>query len=207
MERLTQVTTEVVRYNDDYLPELTIFCRKCEELGWKLNASIQALKLASPNVQFWLIFVDGEVASIAGAQELFARDANGIIRDKDFRLFFRAATLPKYYHVMPFNRYMGHNLYVQQLAQPLRRWCFARGAKRLVLTANVSNDSSPQMDKIARITRLNEVKYCKRRGIPPMWDELGTCTLFYKEQVIFKLIEENASWWIDKGGLLKNEHC
>ena len=57
------------------------------------------------------------------------------------------------------------------------------------------------------MTRLNEVKYCTKRGIPPMWDELGTCTLFYKEQVIFKLIEINAHWWIEKGGLLKNEHC
>ena len=204
---MTRVTIEVVKYSEEYKPELAIFCSRCKDLGWKLNESFEAMKLEDPNVQFWLIFVDGNIASVAGAQELFARDADKIIRDKDFRLFFRAATLPEYYHVMPFNRYMGHNLYVQQLAQPLRRWCFAKGAKRLMLTANVKNDSSPQMDKIARITRLNEVKYCTKRGIPPMWDELGTCTLFYKEQVIFKLIEINAQWWIKKGGLLKNEHC
>ena len=78
---------EVVKYNDDYLPELTIFCWKCKELGWKNNESIEAMKLASPNVQYWLIFVDGKLASVAGAQELFARDADSVIRDKDFRLF------------------------------------------------------------------------------------------------------------------------
>jgi hypothetical protein len=198
---------EVVQYNDEYLPELTIFCNRCKELGWKNNESIEAMKLNDPNIQFWLIFINGQVASVAGAQELFAKDADSIVQDKDFRLFFRAATLPEYYNVMPFNRYMGHNLYVQQLAQPQRRWCFKRGAKRLFLTANTKNNGSPHMDKIAKVTRLNEIKVCKKRGIPPMWDELGTCMLFYTEQVMFKLIEENATWWINKGGLLKNGHC
>jgi hypothetical protein len=198
---------EVVKYSDEYLPELAIFCARCRDLGWKNNETIEAMKLDDPNIQFWLIFVDGVVASVSGAQELFASNADSIIQDKDFRLFFRSATLPEHYNAMPFNRYMGHNLYVKQLAQPQRRWCFARGAKRLMLTTNTSNVGSPMMDKIARITRLNEVRYCKKRGIPPMWDELGTCTLFYTEQVIFKLIEENALWWIEKGGLLKNADC
>ena len=201
------MNVEVVKYNDDYLAELTIFCNKCKKLGWKNNESIEVMKLNDPDIQFWLIFVDGVVASVAGAQELYEHNANTIIQNKDFRLFFRAATLPEYYRVMPFNRYMGHNLYVQQLAQPLRRWCFDRGAKRLLLTANTKNTGSPHMDKIAEVTRLNEIKQCKKRGIPPMWDELGTCHLFYTEQVIFKLIEHNAVWWIRKGGLLKNEHC
>jgi hypothetical protein len=198
---------EVVKYSEEYKPELVIFCNKCKDLGWENNETIKAMKLDDPDIQFWLIFVDGVVASVSGAQELFASDADSIIQDKDFRLFFRSATLPEYYNVMPFNRYMGHNLYVKQLAQPQRRWCFARGAKRLMLTANTSNTGSPMMDKVARVTRLNEAKYCKKRGIPPMWKELGKCTLFYTEQIIFKLIEENALWWIERGGLLKNENC
>ena len=61
---IQKMAVEVVRYTEDYLPELTIFCQKCKELGWKNNASIQALKLESPNVQYWLIFVNGEIASI-----------------------------------------------------------------------------------------------------------------------------------------------
>ena len=195
---IQKMAIEVVRYTEDYLPELTIFCQKCKELGWKNNASIQALKLASPNVQYWLIFVNGEIASIAGAQEMFARDADSIIRDKDFRFFFRAATLPKYYHYYSYNRYMGNSLYIRHLTELQATWANSRGSNRLIITANTDNAGSPEMKKIARITRLNEVVNCKKRGIPPLWDELGTCTLFYTEQVIFQLIENNLKWWANK---------
>ena len=70
------------------------------------------------------------------------------------------------------------------------------------MTAVTTPQGSPQMDKVARITRLNEVKNCKKRGIPPTWRELGTCKLFSTDQVVFEAIEENSEWWIKKGNFL-----
>ena len=59
------------------------------------------------------------------------------------------------------------------------------------MTAVTTPQGSPQMDKIARTARLNEVKNCKKRGVPPIWRELGTCKLFNTDQVIFQTVEEN----------------
>ncbi len=205
---LTRFSTEVnpevelVEYSEEYKPELMIFCNKCKELGFTLNHSLKAMKLRSPDVKFWLIFVNGEIASVSGCQKLYASDADSVIRDGDYRLFFRSATLPKYYNHFPFNRYMGHNLYVKYCIIPQRKWAYEQGAKRTVITGVTTPQGSPQMDKVARITRLNEVKYCKKRGIPPIWEELGTCKLFNTDQVIFKCVEENSAWWIKRGNFL-----
>ncbi len=200
------MSVEVVRYNNDYLAELTIFCNKCKELGWENNASPEAMKVDDPNVQFWLIFIDGEVASVGGAQKLYPKDADCIIQEDDFRVYYRAATLPKYYNYHPFNRYMGHNLYIKHLSRPSFRWCWERGAKRLFLTANTTNVGSPHMDKIAKVTRLNAVDYCRKRGIPPIWTELGNCNLFYTQQDVFQIIDENFPWWIEKGGFTDGDY-
>ena len=62
---------EVVEYNDDYLPELTLFCWKCRELGWKNNDSIEAMKLDDPNVHFWLIFIDGKLIGGFAGNKLY----------------------------------------------------------------------------------------------------------------------------------------
>ena len=43
---------------------------------------------------------------------------------------------------------------------------------------------------------------CKKRGVPPIWRELGTCKLFNTDQVIFQTVEENSEWWIREGNLL-----
>jgi hypothetical protein len=193
---------EVVEYLEEYKPELMIFCDKCKKLGFTLNRSLKAMKLRSPDVKFWLIFVNGEIASVSGCQKLHPSDASDIIREGDYRLFFRSATLPEYYHHFKFNRYMGHSLYIKYLIIPQRVWAYSRGAKRVLLTAVTTPQGSPQMDKVARITRLNEVKYCKKRGIPPIWEELGTCKLFNTNQVVFRCMEENSAWWIKKGNFL-----
>ena len=189
---------EVVEYSEEYKPELAVFCNRCRELGWTLNQDFEAMKLNDPNVQFWLIFVDNVLACVCGAQEMFAKDADGIIKDKDFRIFFRTATLPEYYHYYSYNRYMGNSLYIRHLTELQAKWAKSQGSNRLIITATTNNAGSPEMKKIARITRLNEVVNCKKRGIPPLWDELGTCTLFYTEQVVFQLIENNLKWWANK---------
>ena len=49
----------------------------------------------------------------------------------------------------------------------------------------------PYKDTQNRYNLPTEVKYCKKRGIPPIWEELGTCKLFNTDQVIFKCVEEN----------------
>ena len=49
---------EVVEYSEEYKPELSIFCNKCRDLGWKNNESFEAMKLNDPDVQFWLIYVN-----------------------------------------------------------------------------------------------------------------------------------------------------
>jgi hypothetical protein len=193
------MSIEVVEFSEEYKPELIIFCNKCKKLGFTLNESLKAMKLRSPNVKFWLVFVNGEIASVSGCQKLHPSDADSIIEEGDYRLLFRTATLPKYYHHLKFNRYMGHNLYVKHLILPQRAWAYSQGAKRVLLTAVTTPQGSPQMDKVARITRLNEVKYCKKRGIPPIWEELGTCKLFHTDQVVFRVMEENSAWWIEKG--------
>ena len=97
---------ELVEYTEEYKPELIIFCNKCRELGFTLNQSLKAMKLRSPNVKFWLIFVNGEIASVSGSQKLYASDSDSIIRDGDYRVFYRSDTLEKYYHHFKFNRYM-----------------------------------------------------------------------------------------------------
>ena len=67
-----------------------------------------------------------------------------------------------------------------------------------MLSSNTADVGSPHMKKVAAVTRLNETVRCNKRGIPPLWDELGTCTLFYTEQVVFQLIENNLKWWANK---------
>jgi hypothetical protein len=193
---------EVVEFSEEYKPELIIFCNKCKKLGFTLNESLKAMKLRDSNVKFWLIFVNGEIASVSGCQKLYASNATSIVKDGDFRLYFRSAVLPKYYNTIPLSKYAGHNLYVKYLTIPQIRWAKSLGAKRLFLTGVTTPQGSPHMDKVARITRFNEAKYCKRRGIPPIWTELGTSHLFHTDQIIFKVNEENLQWWIDKGGFV-----
>jgi len=192
------MSVEVVEYSEEYKPELAVFCNRCKDLGWKNNQSFEAMKLNEPTIKYWLIFVDGIIACVSGAQKLLSTNADYIIKDNDYRLYFRTAVLPEYYHVYPYNRYMGHSLYIRLLTEKQAKWANSQGSKRLVITANTDNVGSPEMKKIARITRLNEVKNCKKRGIPPLWNELGTCTLFYTEQVVFQLLENNLNWWAKK---------
>jgi len=87
---------EVVEFSEEYKPELIIFCNKCKKLGFTLNESLKAMKLRDSNVKFWLIFVNGEIASVSGCQKLYASNATSIVKDGDFRLYFRSAVLPKY---------------------------------------------------------------------------------------------------------------
>ena len=187
---------EVVEYSEEYKPELAIFCYRCKELGWTLNQSFDAMKLNDN--KFWLIFVDNVIACTSGVQQLSFYDSSSTIKDDDYRLYFRTAVLPEYYHYYPYNRYMGNSLYIRHLTELQVKWAKDQGANRLVITGTTTNAGSPEMAKIVRITRLNEVKNCKKRGIPPLWDELGTCTLFYTEQVVFQLIEDNLKWWANK---------
>ena len=85
---IQKMAIEVVEYSEEYKPELAVFCNRCRELGWTLYQDFEAMKLYDPNVLFWLIFVDNVLACVCGAQELYAKDADGIIQDKDFRIFF-----------------------------------------------------------------------------------------------------------------------
>ena len=88
-----KMAVEVVEYSEEYKPELAIFCNKCRDLGWKNNESFEAMKLNDPDVQFWLIYVDNVLACVCGAQEMYAKDADSIIQDKDFRIFLTVFTL------------------------------------------------------------------------------------------------------------------
>ncbi len=192
------MSVEVVEYSEEYKPELSIFCNKCRDLGWKNNESFEAMKLNDPDVQFWLIYVDNVLACVCGAQEMYAKDADSIIKDKDFRIFFRTATLPEYQHYYPHNRYLGKSLYIRHLTDLQTFWALRRGAKRVMLSSNTADVGSPHMKKVAAVTRLNETVRCNKRGIPPLWDELGECTLFYTKQIIFNMYLENLYWWLYK---------
>ena len=79
----------------------------------------------------------------------------------------------------PFNRQSVIKEFLGKIIRAIGKRKGSAAAKQIM--------KSPEMKKIARITRLNEVVNCKKRGIPPLWNELGTCTLFYTEQVVFQL--------------------
>ena len=183
---------EVIEFNDEYKAELAIFCKECKELGFKNNESLEAMNVADPNIMFWLVIINDEVACVSGVQRLLLSDADAVIRDGDYRIQYRTATLPKYQHYHKFNRYFGHVLWLRYLFLPMFKWSQTCGAKRIITTANVDSAYGPYMDRAARHGRSFGPN---KKGRPVLFTEIGSCILFNVEQVIFDVNQDNVQWW------------
>lgn len=115
--KLTKEPIVIRKLVDEDIPQLIIFCQKCQELGYKNNGSLEALKFQ---------FVKDRMGNFIIAQheltnEIFSISGYHYFDDycpNSWRVFYRSAQLPKYYKGGGLNYFsnslhISHMLYLQ----------------------------------------------------------------------------------------------
>ena len=76
--------------NDELIPELEMFCKKCYHLGYTNNASIEAMRYdwCKENGEYYCAIKDNDIVAVAGCHTLPEIDANA------WRILFRGCELP-----------------------------------------------------------------------------------------------------------------
>ena len=157
------------------------FCDKCNELGYKNNDSLKAMKYE------WLLEQGGvwhcvtwggleegygDMLSLAGCHPLPEVDDNA------WRVMFRGVQLPKNYGYGMSKYHMNALTWRHKLPKQLE----FIGDKDAYITTNISNDASGKMNKIHRLFKnLNKLG---------MVEHHSDMELYNTEQSIWKLNKE-----------------
>ena len=155
---------------EKHLSELSVFCIKCQVLGYNNNSSLQAMKYewCKDWGEYWGAWIDNRLVAVAGAHPLPEVGPNAM------RVLFRGCQVDDLYtglskthmNSIPFRDILPHQIE-------------AYPDKDLYITTNVSHDASGRMNRTHKVMKL--------------LDKLGivqyNCTmeLYYTEQSVWKL--------------------
>lgn len=168
-----------VPFNDTNIPDLEIFCKECERLGYDNNKSLKAMRLdwcLGQGGQFFLTWSGDKVVSVSGCHPL-PQAGKGI-----YRTLFRGATLPDYQcwsgtlsksHMssIPFFFHMPKQI----------EWAEQAGYDKMVVTTNWNNP-----DGIESMSRSHSVfKLLEKQGLVNCL--IDKMDLFYTDQSVWLL--------------------
>lgn len=163
---------DVVPIDETLYDKLQIFCNECNKLGYKNNASFEAMKLewCKNWGEFFCIVIDNKIVSVSGCHPLPEVDNTA------WRIFFRSCVLPK---SLPFKGlHKGTNIKTRLYINKFIEYC---PTNELYITTNVQNNEYKHILRYHRSLELESKQ--KNAHIK----QVGQMKLYETDQTIWKL--------------------
>jgi hypothetical protein len=172
---------DVVPIDETLYDKLQIFCNECNKLGYKNNASFEAMKLewCKNWGEFFCIIVDNKIVSVSGCHPLPEVDNTA------WRIFFRSCVLPK---SLPFKGL--HKQINPKTRLYCRKFIDYLPTKNLYITTNVENN------EYSDIFRYHKPVLIESEQNNPLVENAGQIRLYNTDQIIWKFNVDlyNKNW-------------
>ena len=163
---------DIVPIDETLYDKLQIFCNECNKLGYKNNASFEAMKLkwCKNWGEFFCIIIDNKIVSVSGCHPLPEID------DTAWRIFFRRCDLPK---TLPFKGlHKGTNPKTRLYINKFIDYC---PSKNLYISTNTVNNKYSHILRYSKSLEIESKKYNAHIKY------IGQMRLYETDQIIWKL--------------------
>lgn len=171
MDRPGKTTFKILTEQD--IPQIQIFCKKCEDLGYENNSSLEKMKF--DKATFFGAFDNDTLFSLAGVERF------PIVNDNSYRCLFRGAQLPGYTPKFSLNIFESGIHFSQFLYMQIKYIQQLDSNPEFYITANVNNPAAGKSNRMHKtmMPRLSEKGY---------WDLVNPNMIIYNtEQSLWKV--------------------
>ena len=125
----------VVPITDELIPELEVFCKKAEELGYTNNASIKLMRYdwCKENGEYYCAIENDRIIAVAGCHTLPQ------LHDTAWRILFRGCELPGTSPYKGLNKGDWNSITQRDFIPHFINYC---PSKDLYISTNISNEHS-----------------------------------------------------------------
>ena len=160
--------------NDELIPELEMFCKKCYHLGYTNNASIEAMRYdwCKENGEYFCAIKDDDIIAVAGCHTLPEVDDNG------WRILFRGCELPGASPYKGLNKGDWNSITQRDF---IPKFIDYIPSEDLYISTNISNEHS------GKALRNHKIMNILAKQKDAYIDNMGDMVLNQTQQTIWKL--------------------